>query len=89
MERFLPPALSWRGDARIWGLLQGGFVLPLLVGGAVAALLPVSAGFTTGYLYMNPGLVPVRPWIRRSVPIVVLGGMLMSSASSANTCTTK
>ncbi len=80
MERFLPPALARGNDARVWGLLQVGLVLPLLVSGAAALLLFALSGFVAGHLYKNPDLMSILRWISLSIPLMVLGRMLMSSA---------
>ena len=72
LARYIPIAINQKDEARLWGLIQVGIVIPGLVGLALALVMFLSADLISYRLYDQPTLAPVLRLASWAIPLFAL-----------------
>jgi O-antigen/teichoic acid export membrane protein len=76
ISRFVPIALAQRDKARVWGILQIGIGVPVLLSLTLAFILLFAAEFLANRVFNEPSLAPVLRLFSLVIPRMVLARCL-------------
>ena len=78
MARYIPIAVSQKDTPRLWGTIQVGIALPLLICVPLTIGVFLSADFLSQRLFSNPELAPVLRLASLGIPLLALIAILSS-----------
>jgi O-antigen/teichoic acid export membrane protein len=76
ISRYIPIALAQRDKPRIWGVIQIGTGVPVLLSLVLTFVLLVTAEPLTSQVYHKPAVAPVLRLMSLAIPLMVFAGCL-------------
>jgi O-antigen/teichoic acid export membrane protein len=76
ISRYIPIALAQRDKPRVWGVIQIGTGVPVLLSLVLTVILLATAEPLASQMYHKPAVIPVLRLMSLAIPLMVLAGCL-------------